>query len=70
MYNIYVCNNCINNGKCLSNSSKNKVFQQDGHAGKRDKKACWPPSLQYFFLQGIIHSNTFNAFYILKCICI
>ena len=23
-----------------------------------------------FFLQGIIHNNTFNALYILKCICI
>ena len=26
--------------------------------------------LQYFFLQGIIHNNTFNALYILKYIFI
>ena len=41
MYNIYVCNNCINNDECLSNSRKNKVFQQHGHAGKRRvEKKC------------------------------
>ena len=49
MYNIYVCNNCINNDECLSKSSKNKAFKQHGHAGKLNQKACWPPSLQYFF---------------------
>ena len=64
MYHIYVCNNCINNDDCLLKSSKNKVFQQHRHAGKRCvEKVCWPPSLQYFFfLQGIIHSNTLNVY--------
>ena len=40
MYNIYVCENCISNDECLSKSSKNKVFQQHGHAGKLDEKSC------------------------------
>ena len=40
IYNIYVSNNCINDDECLSKSSKNKVFQQHGHAGKLDEKAC------------------------------
>ena len=66
----YVCNNFINNDECLSKSHKNKIFQQHGHAGKRRvEKTCWPPSLQYFFLQEIIHINTFNALFILKYIC-
>ena len=77
MYNIYLCNNCINNDECLSKSSKNKVFQQHGHAGKYiDQKVCWPPYLQYFFFSKessiIIHLmlyifyNTFVYKYITK----
>ena len=48
MCNIYVCNICINNDECFQSQAKT-VFQQRGHAGKLDQKACWPPSLQYFF---------------------
>ena len=40
MYNIYVCNNCINNDECLSTSSKNKVFKQHENAGELDPNAC------------------------------
>ena len=52
-------------------SQEKTVFQQHGHAGKRRVEKCVDHRLSNtFFLQGIIHNNTFNALYILKYICI
>ena len=70
MYNIYLCNNCINNDECLSKSSKNKVFHQHGHAAKGMLKRRFDHRLSKTFLQGMIYNNIFNALYILKYICI
>ena len=71
MYNIYVCNNYINNDECLSKSSNNKVFQQQDMPEKGVLKRRVDHRLSNtFFLQGIIHNHTFNALYILKYICI
>ena len=72
MYKIYVCNNCINNDECLLKSSKNKITNMDmpakGVLKKKGVLTTVSPIL--FFLQGIIHNNTFNTLYILTCTCI
>ena len=69
---MYVCNNCINNDECLSKSSKNKVTNMDMPAKDvlKKKGVLTTVSPILFFLQGIIHNNTFNALLILKYICI
>ena len=66
MYNIYVCNNCINNDECLSSQAKTKSFNNTDMPAKGVLTAISP----IFFLQEVIHNNTFNALYILKYICI
>ena len=50
--------------------AKTKSFNNTDMPAKGVLKSCVDHRLQYFFLQGIVHNNTFNALYILKYICI
>ena len=50
--------------------AKTKFFNNTGMPAKGMLKSCVDRRLQYFFLQGIIYNNTFNALYILKYIYI
>ena len=51
--------------------AKTKSFNNMDMPAKGVLKRRVDHRLQYFFfLQGIIHNNTFNALYILKYICI
>ena len=50
--------------------TKTKSFNNTAMPAKGVLKSRVDHRLHYFFLQGIIHNNTFNAFYILKYICI
>ena len=50
--------------------AKKKSFINTDMTAKGVLKSRVDHRLQYFFLQGIIHNNTFSALYILKYICI
>ena len=52
------------------NQAKTKSLNNTDMPAKGLLKNRVDHRLQYFFLQKIIHNNTFNALYILKYICI